>query len=181
MIRMTTNYGGVFPRSFAARTPEAAARAIMVQNQMGVYPLSKNQEGRKQFDCEAYTKNKVFAGGVTDEMITADPEVARTQWVVPTRFWKDLEHMLSVNPTVGADDSAMAEQAKVLLALGQSDRNGRRSLTTPCYRPTRISMPPPNTNMSASTLAMAGSGRRTPAYGARTGLDERRRRSYTFL
>jgi hypothetical protein len=28
VIRMTTNYGGVFPRSFAGRTPEAAARSI---------------------------------------------------------------------------------------------------------------------------------------------------------
>jgi len=121
VIRMPTNYGGVFPRSFAARTPEAAARAIAVQNQMGVYPLSKNENGPKQFDCEAYTRNKVFAGGVTEEMIVADPEVARTQWVVPTRFWKDLQHMLSVNPTVGMDDAAMAEQAKVLVALGKSD------------------------------------------------------------
>jgi hypothetical protein len=32
IIRLTTNYGGIFPRSFAARTPEAAARAIAVQN-----------------------------------------------------------------------------------------------------------------------------------------------------
>lgn len=121
VIRMTSNYGGVFPRSFAARTPEAAARAIAVQNQMGVYPLSKNEKGRRQFDCEAYTKNKIFAGGVTEEMIAADPEVARTQWVVPTRFWKDLEHMLSANPTVGPADTAMAEQAKVLVALGKTD------------------------------------------------------------
>jgi hypothetical protein len=147
---------------------------------MGVYPLSKNEDERKQFDCEAYTKNKVFAGGVTDEMITADPEVARTQWVVPTRFWKDLEHMLSVNPTVGVDDAAMAEQAKVLLALGKGDRNGSLSLTTLCYRAMRISMRPPNTNVSASTSATVGSARGTAACGARTGSDERRRRSYTF-
>jgi hypothetical protein len=53
--------------------------------------------------------------------LTADPDVARTQWVVPMRFWKELEHMLSVNPTVGPDDAAMAEQAKVLVALGKRD------------------------------------------------------------
>jgi hypothetical protein len=121
VIRLTTNYGGVFPRSFAARTPEAAARAIAVQNQMGVYPLSKNTSERKQFDCEAYTRNAVYAGGVTAELIAADPDVARTQWVVPSRFWQDLEHMLSVNPTVAPDDAAMAEQARVLVALGKSD------------------------------------------------------------
>jgi len=102
------------------RTPEGAARAIAVQNQMGVYPLSKNDAGRRTFDCEAYSRNHVFAGGVTAEVIAADPDVARTQWVVPTRFWKDLEHMLSVNPKVGPDDAAMAEQARVLIALGRS-------------------------------------------------------------
>jgi len=120
LIRLSTNYGGVFPRSFAARTPEAAARAILVQNQMGVYPLSKNEADRKQFDCEAYSKNQVFAGGITAEMIAADPDIARTQWVVPARFWQDLQRVLSVNPTVGLDDAAMAEQARTLVALGES-------------------------------------------------------------
>jgi hypothetical protein len=88
---------------------------------MGVYPLSQNEEGRKQFDCEAYGKNHVFAGGITPELIAADPEVARTQWVVPSRFWSDLEKMLSLNPTVAPDDAAMAAQAKTLIALGKSD------------------------------------------------------------
>ena len=65
VIRLTTNYGGVFPRSFAARTLEAKARAIGIQNQMGVYPLSQNEQGRRTFDCEAYTRNAIFAGGIT--------------------------------------------------------------------------------------------------------------------
>lgn len=121
VIRLTTNYGGVFPRSFASRTPEARARAIAVQDQMGVYPLSKNEKARKSFDCEAYTKNKVYAGGVTAAMIEADPDIARTQWVVPSRFWKDLEKVLANNPTVAPGDAAMAEQAKTLVALGKSD------------------------------------------------------------
>lgn len=121
VIRMTSNYGGVFPRSFASRTPEARARAIAVQDQMGVYPLSKNEEGRKAFDCEAYTKNKVYAGGITAAMIDADPDIARTQWVVPGRFWKDLEKVLANNPTVAPGDAAMADQARTLVALGKSD------------------------------------------------------------
>jgi len=120
IIRMPTNYGGVFPRSFASRTPEARARAIAVQNQMGVYPLSQNAEGRKTFDCEAYTKNAIYAGGITAEMIKADPDIARTQWVVPDRFWKDLANVMKLNPRVGADDAAMADQARVLLALHAS-------------------------------------------------------------
>jgi hypothetical protein len=47
VIRLPTNYGGVFPRSFAARTPEAKARAIAVQNQMGVYP-AEQERGRPE-------------------------------------------------------------------------------------------------------------------------------------
>jgi hypothetical protein len=121
VIRLPTNYGGVFPRSFAARTPEAKATAIAVQNQMGVYPLSQNQPGQRKFDCEAYSKNVVFPPGITAEMIAADPDVARPQWVVPTRFWDDLERMLAVNPKVGKDDASMAEQAHALIALRKSD------------------------------------------------------------
>ena len=54
-------------------------------------------------------------------MIAADPDVARTQWVVPNRFWRDLEKVLANNPTVAPGDAAMAEQAKTLVALGRSD------------------------------------------------------------
>lgn len=120
VIRLPTNYGGVFPRSFAARTPEATKRAIAVQNQMGVYPLSKNDSGRKTYDCEAISKNHVFPPGVTAAMIDADPDAARPQWVVPERFWQDLEKMLAANPKVGAADAAMAENARTLVALYKS-------------------------------------------------------------
>ena len=117
IIRLPTNYGGIFPRSFAARTPEAKARAIAVQNQMGVYPLSKNEAGRKTYDCEAITRNHVFPPGVTPEMIARDPDAARPQWVVPEKFWEDLGKLLAANPTVGTDDAAMAAQARALMAL----------------------------------------------------------------
>lgn len=120
VIRLPTNYGGVFPRSFAARTPEAKARAIAVQNQMGVYPLSKNGAGRKTYDCEAISRNHVFPPGVTAAMIESDPDAARPQWVVPERFWQDLEKMLAANPTVGANDAAMAENARTLVSLYKS-------------------------------------------------------------
>jgi hypothetical protein len=120
-IRLTTNYGAVLPRSFAARTDEARARAIAVQNQMGVYPLSQDEAGRKSWDCEAITANHVFPPGVTAEMIAADPDVARPQWVVPERFWQDLATVLDDNPTVGPADAAMAEQARALVALHGSD------------------------------------------------------------
>jgi hypothetical protein len=88
---------------------------------MGVYPLSQNAEGRRTYDCEAISSNHVFAPGVSAEMIAADPDAARPQWVVPTRFWQDLGRVLSRNPTVGAADAAMAEQARTLVALHASD------------------------------------------------------------
>lgn len=120
VIRLSTNYGDVLPRSFASRTEAGRARAIAVQNQMGVYPLSRNEEGRKTWDCEAITANHVFPEGVTAEMIAADPDIARPQWVVPQRFWQDLATVLDNNPTVAPGDSAMAEQARALVALHAS-------------------------------------------------------------
>ena len=54
-------------------------------------------------------------------MIAKDPDVARTQWVVPSRFWDDLEKVLSLNPTVAPGDAAMADQARTLVALRKSD------------------------------------------------------------
>ena len=65
ILRLPTNYGGAFQRSFAARTPEAKERAIAVLDQMGVYPLSQNQEGQRPFDCEAISRNVVYPPGVT--------------------------------------------------------------------------------------------------------------------
>lgn len=121
VIRLTTDYGAVLPRSFAARTPEGRARAIAVQNQMGVYPLGQNTAERKTWDCEAITANHVFPPGVTAEMIAADPDVARPQWVVPERFWQDLAIVLENNPTVAPGDAAMADQARSLVALHASD------------------------------------------------------------
>jgi hypothetical protein len=40
---------------------------------------------------------------------------------VPSRFWRDLEKVLANNPTVATGDAAMAEQARMLVALGKSD------------------------------------------------------------
>jgi hypothetical protein len=117
ILRMPTNYAGVFARSFAARTPEAKTRAIAVLNQTGMYPLSANQAGQRNFDCEAVARNKFYPPGVTAEMLAADPDVARPEWVVPTKFWDDLKRALAANPTVGAGDSAMADQARALVAL----------------------------------------------------------------
>jgi hypothetical protein len=57
ILRLPTNYGGAFQRSFAARTPEAKARAIAVLDRMGAYPLSQNQPGQRKFDCEAIAKH----------------------------------------------------------------------------------------------------------------------------
>lgn len=119
--RVSTNYAGVLPRTFAARTPEGRAQAIAVQNQMGVYPLSQNTDARKTWDCEAITANHLLPPGVTEAMLAADPDAARPQWVVPERFWTDVATVLANNPTVAPGDAAMAEQAGALVALHASD------------------------------------------------------------
>lgn len=121
VLRVPTNFAGVFGRSFAARTPEARARAIAVLNETGMYPLSRDTAARHNFDCEVTARNKVFPPGVTAEMLAADPDVARPQWVVPTRFWQDLKAVLAANLQVGPGDAAMADQARALVALHESD------------------------------------------------------------
>jgi hypothetical protein len=120
ILRMPTNYAGVFGRSFAARTPEAKARAIAVLNETGMYRLSQNKPGQRNFDVDSIAKNSIYPPGVTAEMLAADPDVARPEWVVPTKFWEDLKGVLEDNPTVGPGDSAMADQARALVALYDS-------------------------------------------------------------
>ncbi|OPY68990.1 MAG: hypothetical protein A4E57_01413 [Syntrophorhabdaceae bacterium PtaU1.Bin034] len=117
ILRVPTNYAGVFGRSFAARTPEAKARAIAVLNETGMYPLSQNRSGQRNFDVDSVAKNKIYPPGVTAEMLAADPDMARPEWVVPTRFWEDLKGVLDDNPTVGEGDGSMADQARALVAL----------------------------------------------------------------
>jgi hypothetical protein len=112
ILRVPPNYAGVFRRSFAARTPEAKARALAVLNQTGMYPLSANQSGQRQFDCESGACNTFFPLGVTAAMLAVDPDVARPEWVVPTKFWQDLKAVLAANLTVGTADSTMADQAR---------------------------------------------------------------------
>ena len=121
ILRMPTNIAGVFPRSFAARTPEAKAKAVAVLNQTGMYPLSRNQAGQQSKDCQAFARNAVYPPGVTSQMISADPDASRPQWVNPKTFWDDLEKMLASNPTVGPADTAMADQARTLIALRKSN------------------------------------------------------------
>lgn len=117
VLRSPTNYAGVFGRSFASRTPEGKQRAIDVLDQLGMYPLSKNTPERHKFDANAAAKNKFFPEGVTAEKLAADPDIARPEWVVPTKFWTDLKRLLAENPEVGPDDKAMADQGRTLVAL----------------------------------------------------------------
>jgi hypothetical protein len=138
ILRVPTNYAGVFGRSFAARTPVTKARATAVLNQTGMYPLSANQPGQRDFDCESVARNKFFPPGVTAEMLAADPDVARQEWVVPTKFWEDLKKVLAANPMTGAGDTAMADQTRALVALYDS------SLVRTASQPYRRSDNPPS-------------------------------------
>lgn len=117
LLRMPTNFAGVFGRSFAARTPEATARAIAVLNETGMYPLSQDTGERRHFDCEGTAKNKVYPPGVTAEMLIADPDAVRPEWVNPRTFWDDLKTLLAANPDSGPGDTAMADQARALVGL----------------------------------------------------------------
>jgi hypothetical protein len=108
-------------RSFAARTPEAKARARDVLNQIGMVPLSQDKPGRLIFDCAASARNKVFPAGLTEQMVAADPDLLRVRPAGVTTFWDDLEEALEFNPVVGADDAPMADQARTLLALRKAD------------------------------------------------------------
>ena len=116
-----TNLAAVFGRSFAARTPDAKARAREVLDQIGMVPLSQDKPGRLTFDCSASARNKVFPPGLTEEMVAADPDLLRARPVDVTTFWDDLEEALDFNPVVGADDAPMAKQARTLLALRKAD------------------------------------------------------------
>jgi len=121
VLRSPTNVGGVFGRSFAAHSPEAKARARAVLDQIGIVPLSQDKPGRFAFDCEASARNKVFPPGLTAEMVNADPDLLRARPVNVKTFWDDLKKALDANPSVGPDDAPMADQARTLLALRESD------------------------------------------------------------
>jgi hypothetical protein len=117
---MPTNFAAAFGRSFAARTPEAQARSISVLDELGSYPFSQDDGKRRNFQCAVTTANKVYPPGVTAQMLAADPDAMRPEWVSPRTFWNDLEKMLAANPDVGAGDAAMADQARALVALYKS-------------------------------------------------------------
>jgi hypothetical protein len=95
---------------------------------MGMYPLSANAAGVRRFDCEAIARNAVYPPGVTAAMVAADPDANRPEWVNPQTFWRDLQAMLAANPQMGTADSAMAEQARTLIALHESSTSYRALL-----------------------------------------------------
>jgi hypothetical protein len=128
ILRMPTNVGMVVPRSFAAHTPESKAQSLAVLGQMRMYPLSDNKSGQQVLDCATAARHAGFPPGVTADMIAADPYAFRPEWVNPKTFWDDLERMLAANPVVSLSDSAMAEQARTLIALRKSNASYRALL-----------------------------------------------------
>lgn len=128
VIKSPTHVVGVFGRSYTAHTPESKTEARAVLNQIGMVPLSENKAGPLKFDCEASARNKVYPPGLTAEMLAADPDMLRIRPVNPSSFWDDLKKALDANPVVGPNDAAMAEQARTLIALRESDDNWRSLL-----------------------------------------------------
>jgi hypothetical protein len=123
VLRMPTNVVWVAGRSFAAHTQEAKAEALAVLGEMRMFPLSQNESDQQPVDCRAVARNAVFPPGVTAQAISADPYAFRPEWVNPNTFWDDLEKMLIANPTTAPSDAAMADQARTLIALRNSNAN----------------------------------------------------------
>ena len=121
VLRSPTTLAVAMARSFTAHSPEAKAQARAVLNQLGVTPLSEDQPGRRQFDCEASARNKVYPPGLDAQALAADPDILRARPVHGETFWDSLEKALDANPIVGSSDAPMADQARSLLALRQSD------------------------------------------------------------
>ncbi|MFD9663953.1 DUF1254 domain-containing protein [Rhodococcus sp. NPDC059968] len=121
ILRVPTNVAGVFPRSFAAHSAASKRQARSVLDQIGMYPLSENQPGQRSFGYEANARNAIFPPGLTADVLAADPDASRPQWVKPETFWIDLGRMLDFNPDVGALDTPMADQARTLVALHRSN------------------------------------------------------------
>jgi hypothetical protein len=128
VLHSPTNIAGVFGRSFAANAPESKVTARKVLNQIGIVPWSKDKPGRLTFDCEASARNKVYPPGTTAEMVAADPDMLRVRPVDARKFWDELERAFALNPAVGKDDAAMADQARALLALRGSGSDWRALL-----------------------------------------------------
>jgi hypothetical protein len=121
VLRMPTNLSWYPARSFQAPTPEGREQALAVLGQIGAYPLSENGPELKKFDVVAIAKNAVYPPGVTPEMLAADPDSFRPQWVNPATFWENLEKAFELSPKCGPDDRPMADQARALLSLYNSD------------------------------------------------------------
>ncbi|RGP47661.1 hypothetical protein AWH04_23675 [Rhodococcus erythropolis] len=134
VLRSPTNVAGVFPRSFAARSEASKQQARSVLDQIGMYPFSEDRPGPRSFGYEAHAANSIYPQGVTAEMLAADPDASRPQWVKPESFWTDLAAMLDFNPTMGAADTPMADQAKTLVALHRSDKSYRALLDRAALR-----------------------------------------------
>jgi len=128
VLRVPTNVAGVFPRSFAGRSDGSKGRARAVLDQIGMYPFSEDQPGRRSFGYEAHTTHAVYPPGVTAELIAANPDARRPQWVNARTFWTDVARMLDFNPQMSESDTPMADQARALVALHSSDEQYRALL-----------------------------------------------------
>ena len=128
IIKSPTHVVGVFGRSYTAHTPESKTEARAVLNQIGMVPLTEDKTGPLKFDCVASAQNKVYPPGLTAEILAADPDLLRIRPVNPVQFWDDLKKALDANPSVGPNDAAMAEQARTLITLRESDGNWRSLL-----------------------------------------------------
>ncbi|MFI1239869.1 DUF1254 domain-containing protein [Nocardia salmonicida] len=133
-LPVPTNVAAVIPRSFAAHSAESKTRARAVLDQIGMYPLADDRPGPRSFGYEAAAETSVFPPGITAEMLAANPDANRPQWVKPETFWDDLARMLEFNPHAGDTDAPMLDQARALVELHRSDDNYRALLDRTALR-----------------------------------------------
>ena len=73
----------------AQTTPQVPYTARAFSSANAGLARSAGVPARLAFDSEAIAKNVVYPAGGTADMIAADPDVTRPQWVVPEWFWEE--------------------------------------------------------------------------------------------
>jgi hypothetical protein len=120
-----------------------------------------------------YAKYAVFPPGITADMIAANPEASRPDWVKPHTFCDDLAAMLDFSPQLAPDDTAIGDQARAPVALHRSDDHYRGILDRAAVGHTQVCMMLRTTARSAWTQVTDGGGNPTAAYETGTGTADR--------
>ena len=146
VLHSPTNVTGVFGRSFAARTPEAKAKARAVLNQIGMYPFSENDERPQDLRLRGQRPQQ----GVSTRPHGRDPRRRSRSAAQATR---GREHVLGpIEKCAGRESAggrerhshgragahaARAARIRCLLARAARSRRADGRCRIACHRPVR--------------------------------------------